>query len=366
VLEANYVGSSAHGLTSLKDINPMVLGTTSRVLNLTPGNSDCGADATLTCTFAGLPEFQNVSNANYNAFEASLTRQPKESKLGTAYFTLAYTYSHALDNASGFRQRNSTVPYYNPDFFYASSDSDVRHRISFSAGWDLPFDRMWATGPRRLTRGWSFYPILTWRTGFPFDIGAGLPFGSDPANPGTSGAGDPYLSNAAVVGPIKTFDPHQVRTIYPNIYGVDGSGNCTITPSPQGITGNFIFDPNSFSNLPLQNNSYYGGGNPCFPQLDPVNNPGDRTYGLHRNLLRGPGLTNLDIALAKTTSITERVKLEFRVEYFNALNHPEFAQPTHADGATNINSNLFGLITTTGSFRGATPRIGQLGARLTF
>jgi hypothetical protein len=45
---------------------------------------------------------------------------------------------------------------------------------------------------------------------------------------------------------------------------------------------------------------------------------------------------------------------------------PQFAQATHDDGATNINSNLFGLITTTGSFRGATPRIGQLGARLTF
>ena len=77
-------------------------------------------------------------------------------------------------------------------------------------------------------------------------------------------------------------------------------------------------------------------------------------------------LTNLDVALAKTTSITERVKLEFRAEFFNALNHPEFAQPTFLDGATNINAQRFGQITTTGSFRGATPRIGQLALRLTF
>jgi hypothetical protein len=116
----------------------------------------------------------------------------------------------------------------------------------------------------------------------------------------------------------------------------------------------------------LQNNPYYGGTNPCFPQIDPVNNPADRTYGLHRNSLRGPGLTNLDIALAKTTAITERVGLEFRVEYFNALNHPEFAQPTLGNNATNINSPEFGQITTTGSFRGATPRIGQLAVRFTF
>ncbi len=356
VLEANYVGSSGRGLTSLRDVNPMVLGTTNRALD-----SSC-----LGC-FGQLPEFQNVSNANYNALEASLTRQPKSSKLGTAYFTLAYTYGHNLDNASGFAQRNSQVPAYSPDLFYASGDSDVRQRISFSGGWDLPFDRMWATGPKRLTKGWSVYPIVTWRTGFPFDIPAGLGDTTDPTNPGTSGAGDPVLSHAAVVAPIRMLDPRRLTTIVPTIYGTNPNNpnECQITTG-QPISGHFIFDPNSFSNIPLQNNAYYGGDNPCFPQLDPVDNPADRTYGLARNVLRGPHLTNLDVALAKTTAITERVGLEFRVEYFNALNHPEFAQPTVLDGATNINGATFGQITTTGSFRGAAPRIGQLAVRITF
>jgi hypothetical protein len=365
VLETNYVGSAGHGLTSLRDINPMVLspavpGTTNRVLD-----SSC-----LGC-FGQLPEFQNVSNANYNALEASLTRQPKSSKLGTAYFTLAYTYGHNLDNASGFAQRNSQVPAYSPDLFYASGDSDVRQRISFSGGWDLPFDRMWATGPKRLTKGWSVYPIVTWRTGFPFDIPAGLGDTTDPTNPGTSGAGDPVLSHAAVVAPIRMLDPRRVTTIVPTIYGSVPNANPNLPPVCQvstgtPISGHFIFDPNSFSNIPLQNNAYYGGDNPCFPELDPVDNPGDRTYGLARNVLRGPHLTNLDVALAKTTAITERVGAEFRVEFFNALNHPEFAQPTVLDGATNINGATFGQITTTGSFRGATPRIGQLAVRITF
>jgi hypothetical protein len=356
VLETNYVGSSGHGLTSLKDINPMVLGTTNRALD-----SSC-----VEC-FGQLPEFQNVSNANYNALEASLTRQPKDSRIGTAYWTLAYTYSHNLDNASGFAQRNISVPYYSPDLFYASGDSDVRQRISFSGGWDLPLDRMWATGPKRLTQGWSVYPIVTWRTGFPFDIGAKLPFSTDPLNPGSSGAGDPALSNAAVVAPIRMFNPRQLRTINEITYGTDPTGTIC-EPSTTAVTGHFIFDPNSFSNVPLENNSYFDGGapNPCFPAVDPVNNPGDRTYGLHRNTLRGPTLTNLDLALAKTTSITERVKLELRVEYFNALNHPEFAQPTSGNGTANLESITFGQVTTTGTFRGAAPRIGQLAMRLTF
>ena len=253
VLEANYVGTSAHGLTSLKDINPMVLGTTSRALD-----SSCAG------CFGQLPEFQNVSYANYNALEASLTRQPKGSKLGTVYFTLAYTYAHNLDNASGFRQRNSTVPAYAPDFFYASGDSDVRHRISFSGGWDLPFDRMWATGPKRLTNGWSLYPIVTWRTGFPFDIPARLGGSVDPTNPGTSGAGDPYLSNAAVVAPIRMLDPRHLTTITPTIYGSDASGNCLITGGAP-ITGHFIFDPNSFSNIPLAERCLLRGHQSVFP-----------------------------------------------------------------------------------------------------
>jgi len=356
ILETNYVGSSGHGLTSLKDLNPMVLGSTNRALD-----SSC-----FEC-FGQLPEFQNVSHANYNALEVSLTRQPKSSKLGTAYFTLAYTYGHNLDNASGFAQRNSTVPAYSPDLFYASGDSDVRQRISFSGGWDLPFDRVWAVGPKRLTQGWSLYPILTWRTGFPFDIFAQLPDSVDPANPGSSGAGDPYLSHAAVVAPIHMLNPRHQTTINEITYTTDSTGTIC-EPSITPVTGNFIFDPNSFSNVPLENNLYYDGGtpNPCFPQLDPVDNPGDRTYGLPRNALRGPSLINLDVALAKTTAITERVKLEFRVEFFNALNHPEFAQPTLVDGAANIDSPTFGQITTTGSFRGPAPRIGQLAMRLTF
>ena len=370
VLEANYVGSSGRGLTSLRDINPFVLDTTNRVLNNPNGN--CGQYQGVVC-YGPLPEFQNVSNADYNALEASLTRQPKESHIGTVYYTFAYTYAHNIDNASGFRQRNSQVPAYNSHQFNASGDSDVRHRISLSGGWDLPLDRVWNGGPKALTKGWSIYPIFTYRTGFPFDISAQLPNVYDPNNPGTSGAGDPLLTNAAVVAPIRTFDPRHVRTINETTYNsvpIPGTNpiqyQCSI--SIQQVTGNFIFDPNSFSNVPLENYDYYDGGtpNPCFPQIDPIHNPADRTYGLHRNTLRGPTLTNLDIALAKNTALTERFKLEFRAEFFNSLNHPEFAQPTLVNNTANIASPTFGIVTTTGTFRGAAPRIGQFALRLTF
>ena len=349
VAEMSYVGSSGHKLTSAVDVNPTILGTTDRVLNLAPGNDEN--------SFGPMPELRNVSRAHYNSLEASLTRQPKNSRFGTNYFTLAYTYAHNLDNASGFEQRNYIVPAYEPQHFYGSGDSDIRHRISFSGGWDLPFDRAWR--PNRLTKGWSLYPIVTWRTGFPFDIGARAPGRFDPTNPGPSGAGDPQLINAEQVGPIRYFDPRQKTTI--NVIDYFSSiGSSTCDPVITPVTGNFYFDPNSFTNALYYNTD---GSNPCFPTFDPVNNPSQRTYGIPRNLLRGPHQTNFDLALAKTTALKENMSLEFRVECFNIFNHPEFANPsTNVD----LTFSTFGQITSTGSFRSSAPRIIQLAARFSF
>ena len=84
-----------------------------------------------------------------------------------------------------------------------------------------------------------------------------------------------------------------------------------------------------------------------------------------RNFFRGPGRTNLDLALAKATAVTERWNAEFRVEAFNVLNHTEFANPD-----TNVSDigYTFGQITSTdiGLAGAHTERILQLALRLTF
>ena len=361
VLEVSYVGSSSHGLTGLIDVDPFILGTTDHVLNLTPGNSSCvdssgnstsGADPDATCSFAGLPEFKNLTKASYNSLQASLTKQMSNTRfLGRTYFTLAYTLAHSIDNVSGFRQRNSQVPTYAPGLFRSSSDQDVRNRITFSGGWDLPFDRTWSSGPKRLTQGWSLFPIVTWRSGLPFDIFARLPDRFDPGAEGPSGAGDPFDVHANIVGSTKILDPRK--------------------------SGGFLFDPSSFSNAQCGDDN-----NPiatCTPgpgilpgNSQVVADPSLATYGtLPRNFLRGLGYVNFDLAVSKTTAITERLKLEFRAEFFNLFNHANFLNPsvvnngdgTLAGGAagTNINSSSFGQITGTYD-----PRIIQFGLRLAF
>ena len=371
VVEVSYVGSSSHGLTALQDINPFKLGTTDRIINVGAGDSSCvdeegistsGVSPSALCSFAGLPEFKNVSKANYNALQASLTRQISNAPvIGRTYFTLAYTYSHSIDNASGFRQRNSSVPTYDPNLFYASSDQDVRQRITFSGGWDLPIDHAWSSGPKRLTQGWSLFPIVTWHTGFPFDVFARLGDRFNPGAEGPSGAGDPTNVHANVVGSLNTFDPRVSQTF-------------------NGNTGNYYFNPNSLSNAQCQDPT---ASNPTPPPCTPgptvlpsnervVANPSLATYGtLPRNFFRGPGYINFDLEFSKTTAITERLKLEFRSEFFNIFNHANFQNPGVNGNGNNINSSQFGQITSTGVGSTAEtidpqPRIIQIALRLSF
>ena len=351
VLEVGYVGNSAHGLTSLQDINPFVLGTTDRVLNLTPGNSVCQdrdgnstsgvTDSNQLCSFATMPEFRNISKASYNSLQVSLTKQIANShSLGRTYFSLSYTLAHGIDNASGFRQRSSSVPTYHPNLYRGSSDQDVRNRITFSGGWDLPFDNMWKSGSKRLTQGWSLFPIVTWRSGLPFDVYASLSGRYDPGSEGPSGAGDPYNVHPNVVGSLSAQDPRKAQDF----------GN--------GI-GNYWFDPNSLS----QDRCTGAVDSTCLPtSAQVVADPSLATYGtLPRNYFRGPSYVDVDMALSKTTSITERLKLEFRAEFFNLFNHANFENPGISGSGTNMTSSQLGQITSTYD-----PRIIQLALRLSF
>ena len=351
VFELDYIGSSSHGLTALQDIDPFVLGTTDHALNLTPGNSSCpddsgtstsGASPDATCSLGALDEFRNIVNANYNAVTASLTKQVGNTAAGNFYFTLGYTYGHNIDNASGFRQRSDQVPSYDPELLRASSDTDVRNRVTFSGAWDLPFDRLWQSGPKRLTQGWSLFPIVTWRTGFPLDIFANL---NDQGSfdEGPSGAGDSIVANANVIGSTKTLNPRSNGLLYfnPNSF----TNNQSVDNNPA--------DPNLCSELSTEP----AGTFPSDTQA--VFCPSLRTYGSYRrNSISGPGLINFDMSISKTTTITERLKLEIRGDFFNILNHTEFNNPDTDildQGAT------FGQILNSQS-----PRIIQVAARFSF
>ncbi len=73
--------------------------------------------------------------------------------------------------------------------------------------------------------------------------------------------------------------------------------------------------------------------------------------------VRGPGFQSADLSLLKNTALRENIKLQFRAEYFNVLNHPNFWMPN-----SSLSSQQFGQLTTTTGL----PRVGQLALKLLF
>jgi Carboxypeptidase regulatory-like domain/TonB-dependent Receptor Plug Domain len=312
-LEVSYIGSDSHKLTGLKDANPYVKSTGARLFNTAaPGG------------FSYLEEFDNVGQANYNSLAVGLNRRYSSSVLGQLQYQVSYTYGKSMDNESGFRS-TGTVPAYNFNQFRAVSDFDLKHFISIAGQWEIPFAKLWSTGPKRLTGGWTLDPIITDRTGTPLNVGAGLSVSG--SKPGPSGNGDSNLVKANLVKQVTFYDPKNYQT------------------GPNGRTGNFYFDPTAFSNAGLS-------------AINGLTNPAAATYGtLGRNALRGPSLLNFNIALSKTMPIyRESVKLELRGEFFNVFNHTEFNNPS-----TSITSGSFGQISGT-----ADPRIIQIAGRISF
>ena len=319
MIEASYVGHSDHKLTVLSDANPFVLGTTQRKLNAQAGAT--------SSSFSYLDEFRNAANATYSSLQLGVTQRQTKSRLGEMYWTFGYTYAHGIDFASGFRQRGGYVPTYNAKQFRASTDFDIRHRVTFSGGWDLPGVKK-AALLNKLTSGWSLYPIVSYRTGFPLDVFAGLSRGR--TRPGPSGAGDGNLVRANLVGnAVALLDPKNSQSF-------------------NSRQGNYWFNPANFSRTGLDATCTACATNPAL-----------RTYGtLPRNFFRGTDRTNFDFAVTKTTSVIgdNKLAVEFRAEFFNIFNIAQFSNPS-----TSITSSLFGQITGT-----ADPRIIQFALRLKF
>jgi Carboxypeptidase regulatory-like domain/TonB-dependent Receptor Plug Domain len=309
IFDIAYAGSSSHKLTGLYDSNPFIPGQTLRRFNQTPGNP--------TNAFNYLDTFANVGNANYHSLELGVRGRPRDVRhVGNLSYQFSYTYGKSEDTTSGFRARNSRVPYFDQKRFKAVSDYDLTHYVSISGSWGLPSPKNWGGGPGLLFSGWTLQPILSHRNGEPLDVLAGLT--RNRTNPGPSAAGDQTLVRANQVAPVTYFDPRVSQTF-------------------NGRTGNYYFDPNAFSRTALLATAAQG--------FDPVNNPSQRTYGnFGRNGIRGPSRTSLDLSIAKRTNIDETRILEFRADMFNALNHPLFRNPE-----TQSNRTTFGQISQTGT-----------------
>jgi len=307
VLTMAFVGTQGLKLISQYDANPgnaalcqhlNAIGATptcgpygeSNLYTLPDGSTVNGTRTALGPSFGpGNTITANIANSNYNSLQISAER-----KASDITFLLAYTYSKALDNSSGF---NDWVNFSNYRLSRALSSYDLTHNFVASYNWNLPFQRLFPAGPKRLTKGWNFVGISRFSTGFPITM-------SESADD-LSLTGDSSNDTPNQIGKVQTQNPHNPGPNGPNTYFLASA-----------------FAPETYGSFGTAN----------------------------RRFFHGPGILNTDFALEKDTAITETTRVEFRAEFFNMFNHTQFNGPSG-----NYDSSTFGVVTSARD-----PRIGQL------
>jgi Carboxypeptidase regulatory-like domain len=229
----------------------------------------------------GILTSANDANGHFNGGSIKV-----EKSYSAGLFLLAnYTFSRAIDNNSGEVEANDTRDRTNKRLDRGRSRFDQAHRFVSSFGWELPFGpgkSHWADAKGVggfLAGGWSVQGIVSLLSGFPFTISA--------AGVHNTGSFVPQLADR--LGDGKLDDP----------------------------TPNLWFDVNAFTTPPLGMQGNAG-----------------------RNILDGPGVNAFDLSLIKNNTLTERLRLQFRAEFFNIFNHANFGAPN-----SNISNAARGTIT---------------------
>lgn len=245
-------------------------------------------------------------NSRYNALQMDLTRRLTRG----LQFRANYTWSKNLDLNSGLtgaqanNQAQMILDRNDVGRDWGPSALNVKHQSSISAHYELPFGK---TGgwERKAFGGWEVNGIVTMLSGFPFtpQVGSSRSGNGDTRNPDRPNF-NPSFSGPVVLG-------QQTRW----------------------------FDPNAFT----------------LPAFGTFGNVG-------RGIYEGPGLANVDLSLLKNTSISERLRLQFRTEFFNALNRTNLGTPNAIVFSGGAISGSAGLITSTAT---ASRQI-QFGLKLIF
>jgi hypothetical protein len=234
--------------------------------------------------------------ATYNALTLKLERRIASGLMLNANWTWSHSLDDASDPGSTLNEANLPQDVNNFATEKASSSFDHRHRVVASFVYDLPF------GER--TRGWQHALLAKWRASGNFTSQSGAPFtvniASDQANIGAGPAQRPNMNG----------DPNQ------GPHSADQWFNTSVFSLPAQFT---------FGTAP-------------------------------RNAVIGPGQRQFDLALQKDLTVTERWKLQLRLESYNLLNRPNFNIPNRIAFTPN-----FGSISSAQDSRQL-----QVAARLTF
>jgi len=269
----------------------------------------------------------NYSSASYNALQVQVRHRTKSGLSLQAN----YTFSKVLSDADGDSQTRfqNFLDVNNPGIERSRANFDLTHMIKASGFYDLPFGKNHLLHVKHLDRvigGWTVGSVMTWQSGAPFSILSG--YGTlNRAARSYYNTADTSLQGQALFNEVK--------------FQMTGNGPMMLPASAINVDGSGIAAP----------------GDPAF-QGEVFFNPGPGQLGtLQRRLFDGPWTFGMDASLMKAVAITERHKLELRMEAFNALNHATFWA-----GDQNINTTTFGVV----SSMFFSPRVLQFGLTYEF
>jgi hypothetical protein len=339
-LDVTYVGNHAVKLPGVVDINQPALGSgwTPAVITACQQSQynpnvcvpDGGAEQSARpytvngkATYLGaINTLTNLYGSAYHGLQTTLT--------GRNYhgleFVAGYTFAHATDDLSSnwvaFLPKDSAHPLLE----HASGDEDIRHRFTLSVTYSLPEKKTRS----QLLEGWQLNTIVSLQTGQPWNANDQV-FDLS----GTSELADRwnFFGNPS---DFKSGGPNPLPFITPANFTLDASGNVTgLVASPQAGASTCLGDAASQAakNVLGLAGCYANGKSALLP-------PPFGTFGtMGRNIFRDTGFHNVDLSISKAFKFGERVRAQFRVETFNILNHPNFANPnggtsTYGQGAT--------------------------------
>jgi hypothetical protein len=311
VLNISYVGSQGRHENYYQEINLPAVGDIPALLK--PGAPSIYSDSTLAYPgFGAVRLAYNEGNAIYNSLQTSLTGTIHRDLHLQAAYTLAKAQDSTTSVGSGGDLNNATNPYAGWKYDFGPSQFDRRNVFFTNFVYDIPFLRDSSNHLLKSTvGGWQLSAIITEETGAPLNLGV---------------SGNSIVSNSGV---------------RPNI-----TGPISYPKSKDGQTVTWFSNPTA---------------SPTFTA--PTCATGPDCYGnAPFDALRGPGRDNFDLSLKKLFAFTERFKMEFRADAFNAWNHTQFHGDDNNGGiGLNVGGGNFGQVTS--AFDG---RQFQLGLKLMY
>ncbi|HTR35525.1 MAG TPA: TonB-dependent receptor [Bryobacteraceae bacterium] len=344
VLELGYVGSNGINLmdynhnantallaSAANPVNGFTTTTTANVALRVPyvGYAPAGLQGTY---------FDGISN--YNSLQVTIRKQFSHGLTLQGYYTWSKSLTDLTVDSANSNNASFLMQQYGPSYF----NRPQRFVVNYS--WDIPFGKHNGF-LGKVTEGWNISGVTTVQDGAPMtfvDGGAGTAYGTNGTGT-TSGFGRAQLCPGMTYANIAT--PGGIES---RLGGYSG--------------GPGYFNANAFCAAPaiMPDGVTVTSQAACPTCATLFGNSG-------MGILLGPGQANFDASVLKTTRITEKTSLQLRFEFFNILNHPQFANLDPGSGTGGTVSQLpqplvagQGTITNTS----VNPRIIQLGAKFIF